>query len=329
MSRTILLIALAGVAPACASLDDLATRVAASTLECEAIVCGNAAALDDHPFWELDQSKTSYSPVGGFRIKSFTSGGGVALTLRVQGFMLLGINGLQVLALQGLKNSKLVIESKGGPQYEMTLEDVGSIPYVELGNVDPPIPTYRWRYRRIGAPSSMPDRFLCPSDSIEHGAKDAVMFAGDRYSKATGTVIATGRAADPWFNIACNDAALWKMAVFRFVEAARKTPQFDTDVADRKAMTRAIRADYCGNNVAWTEPNTAVDWANWQGWLTINAFAYPEVEAIWDENGAICLSKPRKKPIDEITCWDPEKQCNDALVNNWVAKGYRIITFVP
>ena len=328
-TRTTVLIALAAAAPACASLDDLdvSTSVAASSTDCEEIVCGNAAALDDHPFWELDQSKVAYSPVGGFRIKSFRTAGDVPLVLRVQGFVLLGINGVQIIGPMGLIGAKLVIESRIGPQYEMTLEAVGSIPYLELGNVDPPIPTYRWRYRRIGATNDAPDTFLCRSDDIHYGEKDAVMFAGDRYSKATGTVIATGREAEPWFNIACNDAALWKMAVFRFVEAARRLPRFDTDVADRTAAIRAIRADYCGNNVAWTESGTAVDWANRRAWLTINAVAYPNVEAIWDENGAICLSKPRKTPIGMITCWDPSKVC-DGLVGSWTARG-RMITFVP
>jgi hypothetical protein len=328
--RTLLLIALAGLAPGCASVDDLATVVAAATLDCEDIVCGNAAALDDHPFWELDQSKTSYSPVGGFRIESFSIGV-TALTLRVEGFRLLGLNGSEKIGPQGLVGSKLVIESRWGSRFELTLEQVGSIPYVELGNAfpDPPIPTYLWRYRRVEPLSSGPDKYLCPSDNIHQGTKDAVMFAGDRYSKPRGTVIATGRAAEPWFNIACNDAALWKMAVFRFVDAARRLPKFDTELEDRKAMVRAIRADYCGNNVAWTDPGTPVDWANRGGWLKINT--YPDVEAIWDENGAICLSKPRLKTFAEITCWldHEEHYCTDDQINNWVADGHRIITYVP
>jgi hypothetical protein len=331
--RPLALTALLALAPACASLDDPATSVVTSSLaDCEDIICGNSPLLGGQPFWELDQSMKSYSPVGGFRIKSFKSAGNVELTPRVSGFGLFGISAAKLwygpLALVG---SKLVIESRHGGEYELTLDDVGTLPFVEGGDDGTAIPTYVWRYLKVGAPTPVQLKFVCPNNNIELGTKAAIVFSGDRYSQATGRVSATGGAVGPWFNIACDNDALWKMAEFRHVQAARSLPLYDTDVKDRDAALMAIRADYCGNNHPWTDLGVDVDWANQDGWLWINHFKYKKVEAIWDDDKAFCLVNPRKHTFAEIDCWpnDAAHTCTPEQVTNWVADGHRMITFVP
>jgi len=337
MTHRPILTALLALAPACAAPDDPATSVVTSEIaDCEDIICGNSPLLGGQPFWELDQSKTSFSPVGNFRIKSFKTAGNVDLKPWVSGFGLIGLTATKKYELKELEGSKLVIESAGGANYELTIEQVGKLWFFERGNDSTEIPTYLWHYSQVsGSPwaDAPPGKieFLCPSDNINHGEKDAIVFAGDRYSKATGKVSAIGTEVGPWFNIACNNDALWKLAAFRFVEAARKPLIYDTDESERDAALMAIRADYCGNNHPWTDLGTDVDWANRGRWLWIDKAKYKNVEAIWDKDKAFCLSHPRKHTIDEIDCW-PEPAthfCTPEQIDNWVEDGHLMITYVP
>jgi len=58
------------------------------------------------------------------------------------------------------------------------------------------------------------------------------------------------------------------------------------------ACIRAKPADYCGNATPHTETGTPVDFYDDLNILTPGSTW--DVEAMWDENGAICLSAPRK-----------------------------------
>ncbi len=84
-----------------------------------------------------------------------------------------------------------------------------------------------------------------------------------------------------------------------------------------QACTRMIRADYCGDGRAHTVPGRIImiydrrsRWPDMQ---------YGSFEAIWDENGAICLNKsrvPEKFPLTDILMSCPRlakapKECGD------------------
>lgn len=60
-----------------------------------------------------------------------------------------------------------------------------------------------------------------------------------------------------------------------------------------QACTRMARADYCGTGKAWTLDGTAIDVFDGEGVLhATNDPAY-RFEAGWNENGAVCVSRPR------------------------------------
>jgi hypothetical protein len=127
------------------------------------------------------------------------------------------------------------------------------------------------------------------------------VFQGDRYDVPSGSVTAIGDAALPWFNIACNDDAMWKLFLMRHTQASQ-AQNITTTREQRTGALRSIRADYCGTGHPYTKQGTDVDWLNIGGWLTHDAVAYPNVEAIWGETGALCLDTRRFDDGKAIAC---------------------------
>lgn len=301
---------------------------------CEDIVCGNAATLGKNPFWELDATGTQRSPTGGFRIRSFHGPLGAPLELRVNGFGLVGVSAAQQYVTgTALEHSTLEIDGADGVVYRLVLEKVGPVTYFECTGDCPPIPTYAWSYTYESSPGKRtPARWVCPRANLAPNTntiyKNAILFTGDRYDRATGTVQTIGDTS-PWFNFACNDDVLWKMAVFRYAQPA-SYGAYVTSIADRDAAIRSIRADYCGDDHAWTETGTSVDWANRGGWLT-HAEDGMTVEAIWNANGAVCLTKPRLYQKSEISCGAKRvpPDCTPDQIAHWAADGHQFITYVP
>jgi len=331
-TRLPLVFALLALTPACV-VDDPGTTAAAKKApdDCGSLVCGNAAELDGQPFWELDWTGAEFSPQGGFRIKSFKQGA-TSLELQVVAYHLLGIKpDHTAIGDAGLAGAKLVVESKAGLQYEITIDWVSSTSFYEDGNDGTSIPTFALSYRRLG--SKRPPQAVCPLGDVEPGSKVAILFTGDRYSQQTGGVIATGGDAFPWFNIACHKDALWKMVLFRHITFAQDATHTIT-IDDRDAALRAIRADYCGDGAAWTETGTDVDWANRGGWLYIDDDT-DMVEAIWDGDGAVCIRNPRLDgyTLADIECdpavHPPIHPCTSAQVANWIADGHSFVTYRP
>lgn len=298
---------------------------------CEDIVCGNAAMLGAHRWWELDASGTAFSPAGKVKIVDFRTAANVALKPVVEGYRLRGVAAGNVYyGGAALVGAHLWIDSDIGEHYLLTLQSVGTINYVE-GGFDPgiTIPTYNWTYTQIGVnPTPLPAP-VCSGALIDHYYKDAILFSGDRYDGASAKVIATGDT-QPWFNFACKDDVLWKQFLFRYVAVAG-AGGFATSVAARNTSIAAIHADYCGVNHPYTVTGTDVDWANREGWLSIGG-GYTQVEAIWGGAGrAICLRNPRHVARSEVDCagHGPPPLCTSDQVDHWAELGYEMITYVP
>jgi hypothetical protein len=286
---------------------------------CHQPACGNGSYLADGLSWELDETMTSYSQMG-VRIVSMTSGGGVAVKPHIVGFNLWGRVGN---VLHPPLGSKLLLENKDGVRYQLTIgpPNAGVLPYQEAGNDGTLLPIYGLTYRKVlGNGKLGPIIDACLPDPLSSIARDAIFFQGDRYDLLSGRVMAIGDDALPWFNIGCRDDALWKLAVFRFVQAAQ-APGFMTSQLEREVALRSIRADYCYNNEAHTVSGIGVDWVNRGGWLTRDSMAFPEIEAVWTTGGIHCVSKERYEQLPTTGCpsigYPP--QCSDppVLPSNW------------
>jgi RNA polymerase sigma-70 factor (ECF subfamily) len=286
--------------------DDLETKRQA--LVCPEAICGNTPHLGALPFWELDETLQQFSEVGGFRIKSLTGPLGTKLEPVVDGFWFYGRDDAGV--ARPVWGGAMRIESNRGGQFDVFIsrgdDHPNGLHYYEDGHVpsDSPLPTYQFTYVEVTGGKRGPVSDLCREDTPTSLVRDALVFQGDRYDIINGKVLAIGAAAAPWFNIACKDDALWKLALMRHVEPAQDEFH-ETNQNDRTAGLRAIRADYCGTGTPKTEPGVDVDWRNRGGWLTHEADEYPQVEAIWTASGATCVDVPRFVDRNELGCERP------------------------
>lgn len=288
--------------------------------DCPVLICGNTPLLGAHPAWELDERGERFSS-NGLRIQNVTKGG-IDYHFDVNGFGLRGIpvgGGPSV----GMVGAWATIETDvGATTYLLSIQAGIPVTYVEGGNDGTSIPTYRITYVTLDEGRTLPPRALCGTDPLYGTARDALIYQGDRYDAVTGELSATGADVGGWFNIACKDDALWKLALFRHVEAASSGAHVTT-AEQRLAGLRSIRADYCGNGRALTELGVPLDWTNKGGWLTVAPGHV--VEAVWDEDGAVCLEEPRLLDRDEVPCSLP--RCS-RLAGRPEEHGH-IVTYVP
>jgi hypothetical protein len=69
--------------------------------------------------------------------------------------------------------------------------------------------------------------------------------------------------------------------------------------AERQATLRMVTADYCGTGHSFTVNGTPVAWRDAAG-LVEPIGKENVIEALWDADGAICLTKPRHADLDEV-----------------------------
>jgi ADYC domain len=125
------------------------------------------------------------------------------------------------------------------------------------------------------------------------GVNEAILFAGDRYDSRSKTVIATGRDASGWINIACAGTALAKLYLTRHTEASQLVA---TTRDERQAMLKMFTADVCGDGTSFTVHGQPLLWADAKG-ITTFASRPASVEAIWNASGAVCLDTPRRPEL--------------------------------
>lgn len=110
-----------------------------------------------------------------------------------------------------------------------------------------------------------------------------LLFEGDRFDLETRTV--ESAPDDKWFNIGCGTHTLAKMRL------TRNTIHTAPGWQNVQAALKMFSADYCGTGSAYTVDGEPLVWRD-RG--SMHFWQNPrELEARWDENGAICLDSPR------------------------------------
>jgi hypothetical protein len=137
------------------------------------------------------------------------------------------------------------------------------------------------------------------SDPNDHNAW-AVLLSGERYSWSDKTVAATGADAAGWFNIACEDNALYEMKFQGYDPQPAQPSMPTTNANERQAALKMITADYCGTGYSFTETGTPLHWINDALWSDNGAPQASTFEAKWDRTGALCLDNPRLAALEEV-----------------------------
>jgi ADYC domain len=132
-----------------------------------------------------------------------------------------------------------------------------------------------------------------PQPLCTAGVNDVILFAGNRYDAARKTVTETGPSTRGWVNLACAGTALAKLFLLRHTEASQEVP---TTRAERQAMFKMFTADVCGDGASCTVHGQPLFWADAK-----EITRFPEtpgsVEAVWNENGAVCMDQPRRPEL--------------------------------
>lgn len=276
---------------------------------CETDDCGtNVASFGNGlEFSEVDGSRVLENSAG-LRLIGFNGPGGDPWALVVEGHALVGVDrwGNRHVG-QSVDGAVLRFLHRGLDRYEVRIEEVGGTQFW----VDPAgsvVPTYRLTYRpvpRSGGSDGSPFLPVCVarhdySQDWEWTGLEtevAYIFRGDRYEPRTRTVIATGPAVGPWFNVACVGSAMAKMHLLRHTEAG-SDPLHQTTRDQRQAMLKMLTDDICGTGRTFTVDGEPVHYMDLRGWHEFDIAQAGTVESIWSAQGAICLDEARRAAED-------------------------------
>lgn len=200
--------------------------------------------------------------------------------------------------------------------------------WVDTGPEYPtPIEAYDFRYRRIAPDLEREPRPLCAEGDNDPNKLSALVFSGDIYDPVTKEIY-VGLETANWFNIACVDSAIYKMHKIGYTAAAGAKPKIPTTkVKQRRAMLNAWTSNVCGTGEAYTVPGEMITLQESLDLLHPTSGYLDEpatYEAIWDENGAVCLDVHRLEGgPDEVAipCRAALQRCTD-LVGDWTSHGH-------
>jgi hypothetical protein len=184
------------------------------------------------------------------------------------------------LPAEGLASTELELRDAADRRYQIQIAGVAQTRF--WAGTKNPVTTYVMTTTSAADPTPRP---LCAGERNE-----AILFEGDRYDAATRTVTATGAGAAGWINIACKGTALAKLYLTRHTEASQ---QVVTTRAERQAMLKMFTDDVYGDGTTFTVPRQPLLWQDAKG-ITTYRSTPRGVEALWSENGAVCLSDPRR-----------------------------------
>ncbi|PCC69616.1 hypothetical protein SAMN02745121_06424 [Nannocystis exedens] len=166
--------------------------------------------------------------------------------------------------------------------------------YVEAA---PPISGYALAYHHSANYTELYS--VCPD--FQDDGPDVVattIIRGELYEEGSKQVT----VSPDWITIACRGNAVFKMKQMGYGpnqnfpgQSAPASPR------QRQATIRMITADYCGDGTSFTADGTALDWQNLAETLAPHEPpSWSDVEALWDEDGALCLSNPRLATLADV-----------------------------
>lgn len=145
---------------------------------------------------------------------------------------------------------------------------------------------------------------VCETSTI--GDRDARVYGNVNVDAITGAVVETANV----FHIGCTAGAPGKSATYGYVPTGAP--------ATFRLVNRVIRADYCADGYPYTFPGNSLTirdnfspgqqgqtLAQVQSWATANATV---LEAVWDDNGVLCVGSPRVDTLERTDIICPVKR---------------------
>jgi hypothetical protein len=312
---TLLATALIAPATGCASEDDLAfdtttggdeeaefrttpgtTTTGATTFSCGEKCGENSPEVNGYPIRDFDLAGAANDE--GVRFQGLRSPLGVLHTLGFVGDEPVALDGTNQIVAQGQGLVDWTIDlDLGGVMQQITFmgaADIGGLPmWNESGIVT--LPRFALAFHD---PVNHVWKNLCPEFLEQPNAARVTVLAGERYDIEEREVIPN---MPTWVTLACHDQAAYKMKRLGYGPHGERTPGTAATVGERQAAIKMLTADYCGDGTPFTEVGTLVEWRNAPGTVDMED-PNDAVEALWDSEGALCLSTPRFAPIEAVHC---------------------------
>jgi hypothetical protein len=221
-----------------------------------------------------------------------------------------------------LRGHRFVIQHLAGSTVTVTIQNVARVPLFREA-IPPRADEYAWVYEFIYRPAVWPSNGnLCPSaapwrwpaykvpfigDGVDVLGWDrpgffAFIVRGETYDPQTASVALSGDPARRWINVACSGTALSKMKLLGYDPEDQARP---TTPDQRQATLKMLTARYCRNHPAehFTVAHQPLAMENYASWVRSEVFDVATVEgleSLWNKQGALCLSTPRRVLVDEV-----------------------------
>jgi hypothetical protein len=304
--------------------------------------------LDAHGVWANSR---------GVKILSFQDRHGIPLTLDIVGDQLVAIQRdgtvLPDPPMDGWVLNLTVGSTPGTPGtlYDLiiTKDSPDTTPFWVASSIShASAPVYLFNYKPHN--SDCPLRSLCQPttdpETISFSGR-ALIFTADRYDADRKTVKLPNQPDDGnalWFNIACAGTTIAKMHLLRHTVAG-SAPTTPPRIERRQAVLKMLAADYCGTgSPLFTRDGHPLQYSfSPPTWANVRPPPPPppvrSLDAIWNENGAVCLNAARledesadiRVPIDhecEISRHAVLKPCPASVrydsPSSWSPLGYAI-----
>ena len=208
-----------------------------------------------------------------------------------------------------LLNWKLIFKKKGGGEIPVRIMAYEQHPDWADGA---PIDTYGLAYQQ-GVDGAFVS--VCPGLSIDDTT--IVFTPGEVYLDASKTVVPNQPA---FVTVACRGHAVAKL---KFL-GHDPNDNYGSQPENRQAALKMLTADYCGNGISHTTVGQPLEWQDELGLFSLSwTPKLEDLEARWDENGAVCLNEPRSPTVNRnsIGCsvaWCAEP-ADDVDGNRWAS----------
>lgn len=267
-------------------------------INCPRWQCGyNTSELNGKSLQELDLGGQANDD--GVRLVEFiTPLGLLGYELEADGDELVARGGLlggTTLRGPALIGSILVFDLGDGVELPVTITDYEDVPSWATGS--PAVAAYGLSYADLGEP--LLEQSICKGTLVDPLQAAVVILAGERYDQASKTVIPN---QGDWITLGCAGSATAKMALLGYGPNGDLGGQgAPASVAQRQATLKMITADYCGDGTSYTVDGTPLAWENVDG--SVMPSSTPGAsEAIWTDQGALCLDTPRVVERGEVAC---------------------------
>jgi hypothetical protein len=273
----------------------------------------------------------------GIKILAVTAPDGRPAELEVQGHTLraYSIDGSNLLYEGGGLEETVVTLQTDSHTYELKITRFEQAGIQFWAPPDEHVPFYEMKARRLEPSDPKEFVHICVDTRFETDpdwsgvGHLALVFEGDHYDARNKLVYETPN--DPRFNLTCAGTAPAKLHLLRHTAAGSRdiAPLVHTSVEQRQAMLKMITADFCGDGTPYTVHGVPLWYQDVQALHVLPAAAYADparIEAIWTQDGAQCIDRPRYYKRGLIPCTQTLPSCVDFV--DWDQRGL-VISVAP